>query len=108
MPIDEINASVEEIRDLNAVLKHKQVLDVIYSNNGSKKVTSFSGKETGKWQVALNRAVAKQDSDAMEESETCPQCEKEYPEEALLENGCPACGWRSPRLKKEIAQVLRA
>ena len=107
VPVGEINASVEEIRDLSAVLKHKQVLDVIYSNNGSKIVASFSGKETLKWQAALNRAVAKQDSGAIEEKETCPQCEKEYPEETLLKNGCPACGWRSPRLKKEIAEVLK-
>ena len=107
MPIGEINASVEEIRDLSAVLKQKQVLDVIYSNDGSKIVASFSGKETLKWQAALNREVAKQDSGAIEEKETCPQCEKEYPEETLLKNGCPACGWRSPRLKREVAEVLK-
>ena len=108
VPIGEINASVEEVRDLSAVLKHKQVLDVIYSNNGSKKVASFSGKETGQWQAALNRAVAKQDSSEIEEEkESCPQCGEEHLEVTLLKKGCPGCGWRSPRLKKEIAEVLR-
>ena len=107
VPVGEINASVEEIRDLSAVLKHKQVLDVIYSNNGSKIVASFSGKETLKWQAALNRAVAKQDSGAIEEKETCPHCGEEYLEETLLKDGCPACGWRSPLLKKEVAEVLK-
>ena len=108
MPVGKINASVEEIRDLSAVLKQKSVLDVIYSNNGLKKVASFSGKETQKWQSALNRAIAEQGSGEIEEEkETCPQCGKEYLEKTLLEKGCPDCGWVSPKLRKRVAGVLK-
>ena len=105
-PIDKISASVKEIRDLSTVLKRKQVLDVIYSKNGSKKVASFSGKEIEEWQAALNRAVAKQDSGEIEEKiETCPQCGEMAPTDELLEKGCAKCGWVSPISKPRIREL---
>ena len=107
-PIEEISAATKERRDLSPVLKDKKVLDVIYSDNGTKKVVSFSGEETDKWEKALNGIIAdKTDVGKGMEKETCPQCGKEYMEETLLKKGCPGCGWRSPRLKKEIVEVLK-
>ena len=108
IPIEEISSATKERRDLSPVLKDKKVLDIIYSNNGTKKVVSFSGKEADEWEKTLNRVVAGETKlKEGKEKETCPQCGKEYPEETLLKKGCPDCGWRSPRLKKEIAQVLK-
>jgi len=108
-PLERINASVAEIRDLSRVLKQKQVLDVIYSKNGSKEVASFSAKETQEWQDALNKAIAREGSiNAEEKTETCPRCGREELEGTLLKDGCAKCGWVSPRLKKRIPNVLKA
>lgn len=109
IPIEGISAAAKERRDLSPVLKGKEVLDVIYSDNGSKKVVSFSGKEADEWEKALNGVLA-HDSKAREvgEKETCPQCGERCLEETLLKRGCPDCGWRSPRLKKAVAEILKA
>ncbi|TET10941.1 hypothetical protein E3J84_03505, partial [Candidatus Aerophobetes bacterium] len=46
VPVDKITGAIQERRNLSVVLTDKKVLDVIYySNNGSKIVASFSGKE---------------------------------------------------------------
>lgn len=114
VPIGKINASVVEVRDLSKVLTHKQVFDVIYTNNGSKKVASFSGKETKEWQAALNKVIVRQSSGKIEEEkETCPRCKKQALVSELLKRGCLNCGWVSPslkkeRLKKEVAKILKA
>ena len=101
VPIDKITGAIQERRNLSAVLIDKKVLDIIYSNNGSKIVASFSGKETEEWQKALSKMIAKESSQIEDkEIETCPQCGKKAPVKQLLEKGCPRCGWVSPRLKK--------
>jgi len=101
VPIDKITGAIQERRNLSAVLIDKKVLDVVYSNNESKIVASFSGKETEEWQKTLNRMIAKESSQIGDkEIETCPQCGKKAPVKQLLEKGCPRCGWVSPRLKK--------
>jgi len=107
--LERIHAWVTEIRDLSRVLKQGEVLDVIYSKNGSKAVASFSAKKTREWQDALNKAIAREGTiNAEEKTETCPQCGREELERTLLKNGCPQCGWRSPRLRKSVANVLKA
>lgn len=102
VPIDKITGAIQERRNLSAVLTDKKVLDVIYySNNGSKIVASFSGKETEQWQKALIKMIAKEGSQIEDkEIETCPQCGKKALVKELLEQGCKSCGWVSPRLKK--------
>ena len=37
--------------------------------------------------------------EAMVGKETCPQCSKRVPEEELLEEGCPWCGWINAKAK---------
>ena len=101
VPIDKITGAIQERRNLSAVLTDKKVLDVIYSNDGSKIVASFSGKETEEWQNALNKMIAKESSQiGDEELETCPQCGEKAPVKELLEQSCKSCGWVSPKLKK--------
>jgi len=101
VPVDKITGAVQERRNLSVVVTNKNILDVIYSNNGSKIVASFSGKETEEWQKVLNKMIAKESSQIEDkEIETCPQCGKKTPVKELLEKGCPRCGWVSPMLKK--------
>jgi len=101
VPVDKITGAIQGRRNLSAVVTDKNVLDVIYSNNGSKIVASFSGKETEEWQKVLNKMIAKESSQIEDkEIETCPQCGKKTPVKELLEKGCPRCGWVSPMLKK--------
>lgn len=107
VPIERISASVADIKDLSGVLKQKQALDVIYSKNGSKEVACFSGKETREWQKALNKAITSHGS-IQPEKQTCPRCGEEYLEATLLKKGCPNCQWVSPRLKKKVADILKA
>lgn len=103
VPIEKITGAIQERRDFSAVLTGKEVLDVIYSNNGSKIVASFSGKEIEEWQKALNKMIAKESSNLEdEERETCPQCGKRASVKKLLEQGCKDCGWVSPGLKKTV------
>jgi len=101
VPVDKITGAIQERKNLSAVLTDKKVLDVIYTNNGSKAVVSFSGKETEEWPEALNKIIAKESSQAEDkELEICPQCGEKAPVKELLEQGCKNCGWVSPKLKK--------
>jgi len=101
IPIEEISAAAKERRDLSAVLKDKEVLDLIYSANGTKAVASFSGKEIDEWEKALNRAVYN-GSLIEEEKDTCPRCGTLAPVKELLEEGCSNCGWVSQRQKIKL------
>jgi len=108
IPVDRISGSTVAIKNMSPVLKNEKVLDVIYSNNGSRGIASFSGKEIDESTKALNQVVASGIKvEESEEKESCPHCGQEYLEETLLKSGCPSCGWRSPLLKKEVAEVLK-
>ncbi|MCK4429886.1 MAG: gas vesicle protein [Candidatus Aminicenantes bacterium] len=102
IPVEKISAAVKERRDLSTVLKDQEVLDVVYSANGTKVVASFSGKrEIDEWEKAINKVIVK-GSQTEEEKETCPQCGKLAPAEDLLEEGCLRCGWTSPRQRGKL------
>lgn len=102
IPIEEISASVKERRDFSSGLKKRDVLDVIYKDNGTKAVASFSGKEIDEWEKVLNRFMVKGKQIEQEEKETCPQCGNHAPAKELLEKGCSGCGWVSPRHRKKL------
>ncbi|NHV97332.1 MAG: gas vesicle protein [Thaumarchaeota archaeon] len=36
----------------------------------------------------------------------CPGCRNEVPEDELFEEGCPYCGWVSPRKKRKQAPTI--
>jgi len=38
--------------------------------------------------------------------ESCPQCEKMVPVDELLQEGCPWCGWQSPRRHSLAASAV--
>ncbi len=46
--------------------------------------------------------------EAMIKKEECPQCGKKVPEEELIEEGCPWCGWESAKAKKkkEVEELI--
>ncbi|NQT80403.1 MAG: gas vesicle protein [Candidatus Aminicenantes bacterium] len=102
VPIERISGAVKERRDLSSVLKDREVLDVIYSANGTKAVASFSGKETDEWEKALNRVIIKGSQAEEEETETCPQCGNLALAEELLEKGCSKCNWISLRHREKL------
>ena len=109
IPVDKISGSTMEIKNISPLVRDKKVLDVIYGSNGSKMIASFSAKdmdEVQEWTRALNRLIAgavRTEEDG--EKATCPQCGKQALAKELLENGCPDCGWVSPRSEEEIAKV---
>jgi len=107
IPIEEISAAIKERRDLSPVLKDKKVLDVIYNANGTRAVSSFSGKEIeiDEWEKVLNRVIVKGNEAEEKEREACPQCGYSAPVKELLEIGCSKCGWVSARLKRKLVKT---
>jgi ribosomal protein S27AE len=101
IPIKDISMAAKDRRNLSPVLKDKKLLDVIYTVNGTKAVTSFSGKEIDEWDKVLNKAINKV-SQHEDEKETCPRCQILAPAKELLERGCSKCGWVSLRQIEKI------
>ncbi len=107
--LQEMSAVATEVRDVSGVLKQKRVLDVIYQHNGSRDIASFSGKEIGEWEQVLKGAIRTQGAAPQKvEEEACPRCGHKGLVRPLLEKGCARCGWVSPRLKKQVAGLLKA
>ena len=46
--------------------------------------------------------------EVMIKKEECPQCNKRVPEEQLMEEGCPWCGWQSVKAKNkgEVEELI--
>ncbi|ODS30607.1 MAG: gas vesicle protein [Candidatus Scalindua rubra] len=108
VPIDKIMACTEEIRDLSGMLTHKRVLDVIYSNNCTKSIATFSARNAEEWDKAIKKVLLTQGKVVEDEIEACPQCGREAKKSMLLGKGCKICGWTSPRLKQRVANVIKA
>jgi len=105
IPIGKLTATAMETRDLSGVLKKKKVLDVVYASNGTRKVASFSGNALEEWNQIFKRIITgKEEPQAEEETDTCPQCKRTAAIKELLEQGCTGCGWVSP--KKVSGQLL--
>lgn len=103
VPLNRIVSVHTEMRKTSGLDSNKEkVLDIIYRINSAKKAASFSGNQVDEWAEELNRIVS---GKAEEETETCPQCGKPAWAKKLLEEGCPSCGWVSPRLKKRLAKA---
>jgi len=106
VPVEEITGATKERRNLSAILKDKEVLDVIYNGTGFKEVVSFSGKETDQWVEALNKIMSLGGRTGEDrETETCPQCGRTASIKELLDQECSMCGWISPN-KKVVSSPL--
>jgi len=81
-----------ETMDLGGVIKERPVLCLSYCNSHGERTALFAGDNLAEWQAALGRFV--------EEMETCPRCGRPAPLRQLLGQGCPACGWVSPRQRE--------
>jgi len=88
IPINKITAATVETRG------RESILDVIHENGRGRAVTCFAGKELLAWQKALNAVL-----EGSNEIGSCPQCGYEARVFALLQEGCAACGWVSPKLE---------
>jgi len=107
VPLSEIIHSVIEARSRNEHSNKEKVMDVIYASNGTRRVASFSGNALEEWNQILKRIIAgKEESQAEEETESCPQCGRTASIKDLLENGCDGCGWVSHRLVSRPLSVV--
>jgi len=102
IPINELIVSTM----LCPVLQRKKVLDVIYAVDGAKKLASFSGDDLEEWDQILKRIITGRGASHREdETETCPQCGRKALIKELLEQGCPGCGWVSPKKQKAVSAI---
>jgi len=100
IPLTGIMEARIETMDLGGLIKEQPVLCLSYRNSHGEQTALrqaqdtalFAGDNLAEWQAALSRFV--------EELETCPQCGRPAPVRQLLEEGCPACDWVAPRLKR--------
>ena len=92
IPLTGITGATIETMDLGGLIKERLVLCLSYRNSHGEQTALFAGDNLAEWQAALSRFV--------EELETCPQCGRPAPVRQLLEEGCPACDWVGPRLKR--------
>jgi len=67
IPVENLVASTVETRNLSGFLKKKRVMDVLYSDNGTKKITSFSGEGLEEWNKTLDTIVSRQRAVAIEQ-----------------------------------------
>ena len=109
VPLDRISSVEAKRRDLGGMLKSKLVLDLVYWNSAGNEVASFSGAggELSKWRKIVGEVIAghRNGSSAEDDTEKCPGCGNRVPADKLLKEGCPICGWVSPKLKKEEAKA---
>ena len=98
IPLTEITGARIETMDLGGLIKERLILCLSYRNSQGERTALFAGDNLVEWQAALGRFV--------EEMETCPQCGRPAPASQLLEEGCSACGWTSPRRRElQVASV---
>jgi len=116
IPLTGITKATIETMDLGGLIKERPVLCLSYRNSHGQgtalrqpftstglsasdgaqdkahDIALFAGDNLAEWHAALGRFV--------EEMETCPQCGQPASVRQLLEEGCPACGWISPRRRQ--------
>ena len=100
VPLQELRAVGLETKSNPLALRERTVLDVVYDRQHGKEVASFSGQQLDQWENALARVLSGQDVNAVRSgTDACPRCGQEDQVQKLLEEGCPVCGWVSPRPK---------
>lgn len=92
VPLTEITGARIATMDLGGLIKERLILCLSYRNSRGEQNALFAGDNLAEWQAALSRFI--------EEMETCPQCSHPAPVRQLLDEGCPACGWTSPRQRQ--------
>ena len=106
IPVGKLVAFAMETQKFSEALPQKRILDIVYDVNGTRRLASFSGDAMEEWKQILNQIISGQEEPrTMEETETCPQCERRASIKALLEQGCFSCGWVSPAKNKGIHEI---
>lgn len=106
VPIEKIAAATRDMRKIGSTHRERDVLDVVYEDDGLRQLTSFSGGSVEAWEEILNKVVIAQGTKAkLSQMESCPECGEESQARVLLEAGCLGCGWTSPRLRKPLVPV---
>jgi len=103
-PRDSLIHATTRLRNLGGMLNEKQILSVLYKNKSGNNVACFSGVpvEMQDWEDALVDVIRQRSEPMPEDWEPCPQCGEKAPREKLVGEGCPVCGWISPRLRRKI------
>ncbi|MFB3764033.1 MAG: gas vesicle protein [Methanotrichaceae archaeon] len=96
LSLEDIVAVGIETRDLGGLASTRPA--IIVSHRGGD--ACFSGDDDSMEKIV---EVLGSKADEAEETETCPSCGAEAPEQVFLTKGCLACGWISPRIKRLVA-----
>jgi ribosomal protein L37E len=108
IPLDKIVRGEIKRKDLGGMLKNKQVLDLVYRNGASEMVACFSDavEELNEWQKIIGETIIKDDNiDDEDQTGECPRCGRKESIDKLLKEGCPKCGWVSPRLNRKEVNI---
>ncbi len=103
-PRDSLVHATAQLKNLGGMLKEKQVLSVLHKTGSGNRVACFSGVpvEMKDWEDALVDVIRQRSEPMPEDWEQCPQCGEKAPRERLVKDGCPVCGWVSPRLTRRV------
>lgn len=105
IPLDSVCGCNQDERSWSLLKQKSPVMDLIYEQDATKQVASFSGEGVADWCAAIQGALNQTGKPTDRETESCPQCGRISDLEELLHRGCPHCNWLSARMKRKALGV---